>query len=209
MPQARRWSARPRSARFLKWRRGLPAERLKVIDPKAFGTLSLPGFKLSAFRWKHRDINLPRALSRARVPRQRHAALLGVEQRHPRAVLCALYRLPCRAARWPHGHELQRGLQHQDDRCRDRRSRPAPSHRRAAGRHAAQLHGRRGARRGRAEAEGPGALPAARKVPRHDGGGLGAVACLRRRGAQPLSRRRCPPRPAGLRARRSSSGPSS
>ena len=33
--------------------------------PKAYGTLALPGFRLSAFRWKHRDINLPRALSRA------------------------------------------------------------------------------------------------------------------------------------------------
>ena len=55
----------PSVCSFLKWRRGIPAERLKVIDPKAFGTLALPGFKLSAFRWKHRDINLPRALSRA------------------------------------------------------------------------------------------------------------------------------------------------
>jgi len=43
----------------------LPANRLKVIDPKHFGALTLPGFQLSAFRWKHRDINLPRALSRA------------------------------------------------------------------------------------------------------------------------------------------------
>jgi len=55
----------PSVCSFLKWRRGLPAERLKVIDPKVFGTLALPGFKLSAFRWQHRDINLPRALSRA------------------------------------------------------------------------------------------------------------------------------------------------
>jgi len=55
----------PSVCSFLKWRRGLPAERLKVIDPKVFGTLSLPGFKLAAFRWKHRDINLPRALTRA------------------------------------------------------------------------------------------------------------------------------------------------
>ncbi len=55
----------PSVCTFLKRRRGLPAERLKVIDPKAFSTLALPGFKLAAFRWKHRDINLPRALSRA------------------------------------------------------------------------------------------------------------------------------------------------
>jgi L-ascorbate metabolism protein UlaG (beta-lactamase superfamily) len=55
----------PSVCSFLKWRRGIPAERLQVIDPEAFGTLALPGFKLSTFRWKHRDINLPRALSRA------------------------------------------------------------------------------------------------------------------------------------------------
>jgi L-ascorbate metabolism protein UlaG (beta-lactamase superfamily) len=50
---------------FLKWRRGLPPAQLRVIDPGKFGTLDLPGFKLSSFLWKHRDINLPRALSRA------------------------------------------------------------------------------------------------------------------------------------------------
>jgi len=55
----------PSVCSFLKWRRSIPAERLKAIDPKAFGTLALPGFKLSAFPWKHRDINLPRAMSRA------------------------------------------------------------------------------------------------------------------------------------------------
>jgi L-ascorbate metabolism protein UlaG (beta-lactamase superfamily) len=55
----------PSVCSFLKWRRGLPASQLKEIDPKHFGTLTLPGFKLSAFRWKHRDINLPKALSRA------------------------------------------------------------------------------------------------------------------------------------------------
>jgi len=55
----------PSVCTFLKWRRGLPASQLKEIDPKHFGTLALPGFKLSAFRWKHRDINLPKALSRA------------------------------------------------------------------------------------------------------------------------------------------------
>ncbi|MBV8407727.1 MAG: MBL fold metallo-hydrolase [Alphaproteobacteria bacterium] len=55
----------PSVCTFLKWRRGIPAERLRVIDPKSFGQLSLPGFKLTAFLWKHRDINLPRALSRA------------------------------------------------------------------------------------------------------------------------------------------------
>jgi hypothetical protein len=55
----------PSVCSFLKWRRGIPAERLRVIDPRRFGRLSLPGFELTAFLWKHRDINLPRALSRA------------------------------------------------------------------------------------------------------------------------------------------------
>jgi len=55
----------PSVCSFLKWRRGIPAERLRVIDPRRLGRLSLPGFELTAFLWKHRDINLPRALSRA------------------------------------------------------------------------------------------------------------------------------------------------
>src|SRR5258708_10096590 len=46
----------PSVSTLLKWRRGLPAERLKVIDPKTFGTLALPGFNLSARRLKHPDI---------------------------------------------------------------------------------------------------------------------------------------------------------
>jgi len=55
----------PSVCSFLKRRRGLPDSQLKVIDPKKFGTLGLAGFKLSAFLWQHRDINLPKALSRA------------------------------------------------------------------------------------------------------------------------------------------------
>lgn len=55
----------PAVCSFLKWRRGLPASQLMVVDPRRFGTLEVPGFKLSSFVWKHRDINLPRALSRA------------------------------------------------------------------------------------------------------------------------------------------------
>ena len=55
----------PSVCSFLKWRRGIPASQMRTIDPKRFETISVPGFTLSAFRWKHRDINLPRALSRA------------------------------------------------------------------------------------------------------------------------------------------------
>jgi hypothetical protein len=55
----------PSVCSFLRNRRGLPDSQLKVIDPRQFGTLSVPGFKVSAFLWKHRDINLPKALTRA------------------------------------------------------------------------------------------------------------------------------------------------
>jgi hypothetical protein len=55
----------PSVCSFLKRRRDIPEQQLRAIDPKRFGSIDVPGFKLSAFRWKHRDINLPRALSRA------------------------------------------------------------------------------------------------------------------------------------------------
>ena len=55
----------PSICSFLRSRRKIPESQLRVIDPKTFGTLSLPGFRLAAFPWKHRDINLPKALSRA------------------------------------------------------------------------------------------------------------------------------------------------
>jgi L-ascorbate metabolism protein UlaG (beta-lactamase superfamily) len=49
--------------RFLRWRSRLPRDRLLPIRPSE--TRALPGFTVSAFRWKHRDVNLPGALSRA------------------------------------------------------------------------------------------------------------------------------------------------
>jgi len=55
----------PSVCSFLKWRRGIPASQMRTVDPKRFETIQVPGFILSAFRWKHRDINLPRALTRA------------------------------------------------------------------------------------------------------------------------------------------------
>jgi len=36
-----------------------------VIDPATFGSISVPGFTLSAFKWKHRDINLTKAMTKA------------------------------------------------------------------------------------------------------------------------------------------------
>ena len=55
----------PAVCSFLKWRRGIPTGQLRTIDPRRFETIDVPGFNISAFRWQHRDINLPRALSRA------------------------------------------------------------------------------------------------------------------------------------------------
>ncbi len=48
---------------FLRWRSRLPRERLLPIG--AFETRELPGFRVSAFPWKHRDVNLVKALSKA------------------------------------------------------------------------------------------------------------------------------------------------
>lgn len=48
---------------FLAWRSRLPRETLVTVDTEA--AVALPGFKVSSFRWKHRDINLVKALSKA------------------------------------------------------------------------------------------------------------------------------------------------
>jgi L-ascorbate metabolism protein UlaG (beta-lactamase superfamily) len=49
--------------RFLKRRSGLPEDTLIAIDFET--TKELPGFKISAFGWQHRDINLVKALTKA------------------------------------------------------------------------------------------------------------------------------------------------
>lgn len=48
---------------YLRWRNGLPQDQLRPL--RTGGTVELPGFKISSFAWKHRDINLWKALSRA------------------------------------------------------------------------------------------------------------------------------------------------
>jgi hypothetical protein len=54
----------PRSiTRFLQSRNKLPASQVVTVDPGSSADLS--GFKVSAFTWKHRDINLFKALSKA------------------------------------------------------------------------------------------------------------------------------------------------
>lgn len=50
---------------FLNWRRGIARDKLVAIDPKAFETVRIPGFTIGAFRWKHRDINLYKAMTKA------------------------------------------------------------------------------------------------------------------------------------------------
>lgn len=48
---------------FLRRRRGIAKSHLKSVN--AGQTIEVPGFKISAFNWKHRDINLFKALSKA------------------------------------------------------------------------------------------------------------------------------------------------
>lgn len=53
----------PSTVHFLKWRRGVAADRLHALAPGS--SAQVPGYKISAFLWKHRDINLWKALSKA------------------------------------------------------------------------------------------------------------------------------------------------
>ena len=48
---------------YLKWRSHIDAAKLVAVGQ--FETCELPGFKISAFKWKHRDINLYKALTKA------------------------------------------------------------------------------------------------------------------------------------------------
>ena len=53
----------PAVARFLRRRNKLPAD--KVLDIAPLETRDLPGFRITSFRWKHRDINLVKAVTKA------------------------------------------------------------------------------------------------------------------------------------------------
>ena len=55
----------PSVCRFLKRRSKLPESRLRSIDPLKLETITVSGIKITAFPWKHRDINLYKALSKA------------------------------------------------------------------------------------------------------------------------------------------------
>ena len=51
------------ATRFLRWRRRLPPKQLVTIDPPQ--SVEVPGFKIDTFGWKHRDVNLVKALGKA------------------------------------------------------------------------------------------------------------------------------------------------
>jgi hypothetical protein len=55
----------PAVARFLNRRSKLPDHRLRSIDPLQFETIKIGATSVTAFPWKHRDINLYQALSKA------------------------------------------------------------------------------------------------------------------------------------------------
>ena len=55
----------PSVCRFLARRHKIAAEKLNAIEPARFESVTLPGFKITAFPWKHRDINLYKALTKA------------------------------------------------------------------------------------------------------------------------------------------------
>jgi L-ascorbate metabolism protein UlaG (beta-lactamase superfamily) len=55
----------PSLVNFLKRRNKLDPASLKAIDPFSYGQISVPGFKVTALPWKHRDINLYKALTKA------------------------------------------------------------------------------------------------------------------------------------------------
>lgn len=57
--------AAPPVCRFLKRRNKVPPSQLVAVAPARFESVSLPGFKVSALPWKHRDINLYKALTKA------------------------------------------------------------------------------------------------------------------------------------------------
>ncbi|MCU0951429.1 MAG: hypothetical protein MUC68_10285 [Burkholderiaceae bacterium] len=53
----------PSTVGFLRWRRSVAADRLHALE--SGGSVQVPGYTISAFLWKHRDINLWKALSKA------------------------------------------------------------------------------------------------------------------------------------------------
>jgi hypothetical protein len=55
----------PSVSAFLRRRHKLTDAQLRSVDPMKGQSISLPGFDIAAFPWKHRDINLYKALTKA------------------------------------------------------------------------------------------------------------------------------------------------
>jgi L-ascorbate metabolism protein UlaG (beta-lactamase superfamily) len=55
----------PPLCRFIQRRHKLPSHRLRPVAPANFECTSVPGFKITALPWQHRDINLYKALTKA------------------------------------------------------------------------------------------------------------------------------------------------
>jgi hypothetical protein len=55
----------PSVSAFLRRRHKLGEAQLRSIDPARGESVSLPGFDIASFTWKHRDINLYKALTKA------------------------------------------------------------------------------------------------------------------------------------------------
>lgn len=55
----------PSLCRFMQRRHKFGAEQLRAIDPATFEKTTVPGFKITALPWQHRDINLYKALTKA------------------------------------------------------------------------------------------------------------------------------------------------
>ena len=168
---------------FLRWRSRLPPAKLVTVRP--FDRARLPGFKLTTFTWKHRDINLPRALSKA-VLHGNATQLSWAWSSATRAPFYSPYtgyhvELPNGLTILNYNEGFNTKMTDAEIEALGKRFRTDV----LLGGIAAQLHGRRGPRRGSAEPEGRGALPAPRLLPPDDGRDLGPwqdfVAAVRER----------------------------
>jgi L-ascorbate metabolism protein UlaG (beta-lactamase superfamily) len=55
----------PSLCRFLHRRNGIEAAKLRPIDPSTYQAVDVPGYRVTALPWEHRDINLYKALTKA------------------------------------------------------------------------------------------------------------------------------------------------
>ncbi|EOA05089.1 MULTISPECIES: MBL fold metallo-hydrolase [Herbaspirillum] len=55
----------PSLTRFMQRRHKFTPAQLRAIEPASFDSVSVPGFKITALPWQHRDINLYKALTKA------------------------------------------------------------------------------------------------------------------------------------------------